>query len=285
MPDLRTKKILYINLSDQTFEIKGHEDYWQYLGGVGLGAKILSSTKDRSAVVVSTGPLNGFFPFASKTSVLYRFGPEIKDMYLGGSLSWRLRFTGLDSIVLLGKSKAPVVIDIVDEVINFRPADANLSELGLPGKKSSLEVLPNDDKMILDGYFEAGDGSLANILRAKNVAGIVLTGTRDFEILDREKFQTAYNTVLSQIDKMTVAKDGHPSCAGCPMGCASSKVGEAGGDYLVHSLAACVFASQIYSNTNIVFACLDALGYGYTHEEIEKCPSLVSSLMEELRSL
>ena len=285
MPDLRTKKILYINLRDQSFEMKAHDDYWHYLGGVGLGAKILASDGDRSTVVFSTGPLNGFFPFASKTSVLYRFGPEIKDVYLGGSLSWRMRFAGIDAISIVGKSKDPLVLDILDGEIKFRPADVDLKELGLPGKKSTLEISKTEDKMLLDGYFEPGDQSLANVLKSKNVAGVVVTGAKDFDIESEEKFQTAYDTVLARIVDMEVEKGGNPSCSGCPMGCDKSKVGEVGGDFLVHSLVGCTFASKIYSDTNVVFACLNALGYGYTHEEIEECPGLVSSLMEELRGV
>ena len=282
MPVSQTKKILYINLTEQTFEIKSHDDYWQYLGGVGLGAKVLSTLEDKAGIIFSVGPLNGFFPFASKTSVLYRSGGTLHDSYLGGSLSWRLRFTGLDSIVLTGQAKEPVLIDIVDEAVSFKTADVSLDDLGLPGKQSSLEV---SDKIILDGYFESGESSLVDALKNKNVAGMNVTGTKDFDIEDREKFQVAYDSVLAQIDKMTVEKGGNPSCAGCPMGCGESKVGEVDGNFLVHSLAACVFAEQIYSNPSIVFSCLDALGYGYTHEEIEKSPSLTASLMEELRSL
>jgi aldehyde:ferredoxin oxidoreductase len=278
----QTKKILYINLTDQTFEIKSHDDYWQYIGGVGLGARVLSALEDKASVVFSVGPLNGFFPFASKTSVLFKLGGELHDTYLGGSLSWRIRFTGLDSIVLIGQAKEPVVIDIVDETVNFKSPDSNMEDLGLPGKKSSIEV---GQKVILDGFFEPGITALTSALKNKNVAGISITGTKDFDIEDREKFQVAYDLVISQIDKMTVEKGGNPSCAGCPMGCNKSQVGEVGGDAGVHSLAGCIFAEQIYSNTNTVFACLDALGYGYTHEDIEKSPSLTTSLMEELRSL
>lgn len=278
----QTKKILYIYLDSLTFEIKSHDDYWQYLGGVGLGAKVLSTAENKSAVVFSVGPLNGFFPFASKTSVLFRSSGELHDTYLGGSLSWRLRFTGLDSVVLSGKSENPVVIDLVDEAVNFKSSDVSLADLGLPGKQSSLEVA---GKVILDGYFESGEESLAKVLKGKNIVGINVTGTKDFEIEDKEKFQVAYDSVLAQINKMTVEKAGNPSCSGCPMGCNLSRVGEVGGNFLVHSLTACAYAGEIYSNPNVVFSCLDALGYGYTHEDIEKSPGLVESLMEELKSL
>ena len=279
----RKKKVLYVDLSTQTTEVKSHPDISEYIGGVALGAKLMLDLGNKDALVFSVGPLNGFFPYASKVSVLFKDSGGVQDTYLGGALSSRLRYAGLDALVLTGSSKKPVILDVMDEKVIFRDVDTDVGALGLPGKRSVLDL--DEKSVVLDGYFESPENILHKVLIQKNLKSMVVTGSNTFEIEDKERYQEIYDVILNRSEDLTVEKGGNPSCVGCPLGCSKSKVGEKGGDSLVHSLVACEFASPIYSDASVVFACLNALGYGYTHEDIENLSKLVYDVLGELETL
>ena len=149
--DSYLKNILVIDLAKKEADLKTFTDLKEYIGGVGVGTKLYSLYEDQKPLIFSIGPLNGFFPFASKTSIILNSEDGIEDLYLGGSLSYRMRFAGIDSIMFLGKSKSPVVIDIMDGNVTFHDAEISLGTLGLPGKRSTLSLL---SKLTLDEYFE-----------------------------------------------------------------------------------------------------------------------------------
>ena len=79
---------------------------------------------------------------------------------------------------------------------------------------------------------------------------------------------------------MLIKENTFPSCSLCPMGCKKSNEGEIGGNVLLHSLVACEFAQNIYSDIGIVFSCLNVLGYDYTHEDIENLPKLIEKIFK-----
>ena len=271
---------MYIDLTKHEYEVKSHPDLSEFIGGIGLSARLALDFDGEDFLIFSVGPLNGFFPFASKTSVLFRDGGKLCDTYLGGSLSTRLRFTGLDAIFIHGVAKDPVVLDITDEKVSFKPVDEDVGSLGLPGKRSTLNL--DERRASLDVYFESPENVLHKILIQKNLKAMVVTGSKTFDIPHKERYEELYAKLLSRTEDLTVEKNGKPSCSGCPMGCLKSKVGEDGGNILVHSLVACAFAEKIYSDKSVVFSCLDVLGYGYTHEDIENFPKLVYDVLSKL---
>lgn len=278
--NLLAKKILYIDLATKEFEFKLDTDLTRFVGGVGLGLKVLLNNSDKNPVVFSIGPLNGFFPYASKTSVVLENDGVVEDIYLGGSLSFRMRFADLDSVVLLGNAKEPLVINIDDEKVTFYSATQDLDTLGLPGKRSILA--PVNGKLLVDRYFTTPESYLEKSLKEKNVSSMVITGSKTFAIDKPERYDQIYKALLQRINDVKVEKWFNPSCSGCPVGCNRSKVGEIGGNVLVHSLVACTYAENIYSDVGITFSCLNVLGYDYTHEDIENLPVLINGLLKEL---
>jgi len=272
---------MYIDLSRGTSNIKFHDDYGKYIGGVGLGMKLLVTSKDKNPIIIATGPLNGFFPYMSKTVVITRKGVEPRQYFFGGSLSLRLRFTGIDALVITGESSEPKILDIRDEKLVFKDGTEDVGSLGLPGKRSVLSV--SDSKVLVDDYFENGSDGLTEVFASKNISSIVVTGTKTFDIKNSTKYYEIYKDLLDRQEELETEKNGNPSCSGCPAGCVDSKIGETNGDFLVHSLVSCKFAEPIYKDINTVFSCFNVLGYNYTHEDLENFPKLVYDLLEELR--
>ena len=101
-------------------------------------------------------------------------------------------------------------------------------------------------------------------------------------ILESAKYITLFSDILKQQELVTVEASNCPSCSGCPLGCERSKTGEMGGNILVHSLVACGYAEDVYSNLGTVIACLDCLGYKYTHEQLEALPDLFTKTLKEI---
>lgn len=282
---MKPKKVLFINLSNQHSEVRLLPELTPYLGGVVMGMKLYSLYRDFDPLVISIGPLNGFFPFVSKTSFVVENDGMIEDLYLGGSLSFRLAFSGIDALVLAGSCDSDAVLDIVDEEVKFlspQSLDSSFSSLGLPGRRSVLQM--DEGTLMLDGYFSLNAGFVEKKLISKRVTGLCLTGTKSVELPDVGKYTLLFNQILDQAGVLGVDFGNKPSCSGCPLGCSESRIGEMGGNILVHSLVACGYAENIYSNLGTVFSCLDVLGYNYTHEELEALPDIFSKTLKELES-
>lgn len=280
-----TKKVLFIDLMQKHAEVQLIPELSPFIGGVAMGVKLYSLYKDVDPVVVSVGPLNGYFPFASKTCFVVENEGMIEDLYLGGSLGYRLAFSGVDALVLAGACDSSVVLDIIDEEVKFLDVakthnGADFSSLGLPGRRSILQM--DAGNLILDGYFGLKVGFVEKKFIAKRLLGFCLTGTKVVVLNDVAKYTTLFNQILSQAGSLGVDFGGRPSCSGCPLGCSESRVGEMGGNILLHSLVACGYAENIYSNLGTVFACLDALGYNYTHEQLEALPDLFTKTLKEI---
>jgi len=280
-----SKKVLFIDLSKKTSEVKTFPDLYKYFGGVALGLRLFEIYGEEDPIIFSVGPLNGFFPYASKTSVVFKLNDVIEDIYFGGYLSTRIKFSDLDAVLLHGKSSENVVLDIHNDSVTFKDAglldsDSSAGSLGLPGKNSVLVV--KDGKLLLDNYFTGHENFLDKKFEKKGVSGLVITGTKVFTPEKLDKYENVYLDILGKTQDLTVDKGFFPSCSGCPMGCEKSKIGELGGNVLVHSLVACGFAEKIYTDVGTVFSCLNVLGYDYTHEDIENLPTLVQNTLREL---
>jgi hypothetical protein len=273
------KTVLLIDLDSSSYEVKSFTELNEYLGGFALGLKLFEFYRDKDPIIFSVGPLSGVFPFVSKTSIVLENEGNIEDIYLGGSFSSRMASSGVDSIVILGKSYSPILLDIFNDKVSFITENVHETHsLGLPGKRSVIRINGTED--LHENYFTTANNLLGKVFFEKNIPGLVLTGSHSFEIPDLESYSTLYSEILSRSTELEETFGSNPSCSGCPLGCLRSKVGEMGGNILAHCLVSCEFAKPIYSDVNIVFSCLNVLGYDYTHEDLEKIPVMVNNLLK-----
>jgi aldehyde:ferredoxin oxidoreductase len=277
--NLTSRKVLVVCMQTKKSECKTFTELHEYLGGVGIGLKLLQMYRDESPVIFSIGPLNGYFPFVSKTSIVLDNEGVIEDLYIGGSLSTRLRFAGIDALVLKGTAKTPLTLEINDSHVDFKDPSTDLDSLGLPGRRSKISLL--DGRFLLDEHFKTPERILDKKLSEMNLSGLVLTGTETQKVEDWDKYKDLYKSILFKKDEMTINSGLNPSCSNCPMGCVKAAEGELGGNVLLHSLVACQYSEKIYSDLGIVFSCLHTLGYKYTHEELESVPGLIEKILKE----
>jgi aldehyde:ferredoxin oxidoreductase len=129
-------KILEIDLDSKTFKINTIEDelYKKYLGGSGLGGKLLYDNYDYEKPALSPeNPrifMNGLFTglpvsTAAKSTVVSKspltgiWGESI----VGGFWGAQIRKSGFDGMIIVGKSEKPVSIYINDDSIEFIDAE------------------------------------------------------------------------------------------------------------------------------------------------------------------
>jgi len=278
--NLNAKKVLVVNLADKTSEVKSYVELHKYMGGVGLSLKLYEIYYNKEPVILSVGPLNGFFPFVSKTSALLNNDGVVEDSYIGGNLSLRIRYSGLDSIVFIGTADCPTIVDIQNTKTLFHPDDIDIGTLGLPGKRSTLKNLGKN--LMLSDYFTTPENFLGKALTTKNVAGIVITGTETYTPQDFDRYTQLYHKILARKLELSVEEGKHHSCGNCPMGCGKSQYGEIGGNVLIHSMVACQYADTIYNDIGTLFSCLNTLGYDYRHEDIEYLPVLIEETLKKV---
>jgi len=275
-----SKSILYIDLLNQNFELKAHKNLSEYLGGVGLGLKLLLDNFEKDPKILACGPLSGIFPYTSKLALLHIEDKDVKELYGGGSFAAKMRLSDIDAIILYNEPKKPLTISISEGKVDFiEETNSNkLAGLGASGKRSFLRL---SSKTRVDDYF--GFGGALNV---KNLKTLIISGEGEIKIPNIRTYNEIYNNILDKRSELSVKYSTDPSCWGCPAGCNFSCIGETKNvAVLPRCLIACQFAEDIYKEIPLVFSCLTVLGLKYNHDHLEKIPDLVGELRRSLKAL
>lgn len=125
-------KILHLNMSDYTSWTESTDAYQQFIGGMGIGYKVLwdahkdgaKATDASTPIVISAGPLSGSGAICTGRTTITSLNPVIRgdlitDGHFGGHFSPSMKYAGYDAIVVHGESKVPVWVRIEDDVVTF----------------------------------------------------------------------------------------------------------------------------------------------------------------------
>src|SRR3972149_2300927 len=120
-------KLLWVDLSSGKIRETPTSDYGEFVGGLGIAAKIywdqvsaeVKPFDSESKLIFITGPLSGFSGFASSRWKIAGKSPIANPEHfsyanLGGSWGVALKFAGYDGIVVEGKADKPVYL-LVEE--------------------------------------------------------------------------------------------------------------------------------------------------------------------------
>ena len=129
----QTIKVLYIDLSNKSWEVKDRPDLFPYLGGVGVGIRLLDENVlyDRDPldgeqpVIFCVGLLSSIFPVITKTVCMFRspLTGELGESYAGGRLAMSMVYSGYDAIVIKGEAPQPTYLSIGPDGVEFRNAE------------------------------------------------------------------------------------------------------------------------------------------------------------------
>jgi len=213
-------KILEVNLANKTAKPKEISDeiYRKYIGGSGLGAFFLWNSLKAKAnplapdapILFGLGPLNGTYCTAPRMSVVFKsphtgfFG----DSQVGGSFSNELKWAGWDGILVTGKSRLPVYLDIDNDKVEFKDArpiwgkDTNATEQAIITELKDQDVKvasigPAGEHqvsygcIIVDRFRAAGRCGGGAVMGSKNLKAIAVKGTKVVPIVQDEPFMKA----------------------------------------------------------------------------------------------
>jgi aldehyde:ferredoxin oxidoreductase len=211
-------KILNVRLTEGTTDVEAipEEMYRKYLGGYGLGARLLFDRIPPGADPLGPENILGFFPGLLTGTPLFgiRYQAVAKspknngwgDANAGGDFGPFLKNAGWDGILLYGKSPTPVYILIEDDVnVEIKDAsdlwgmlaiDAEDRLKEMYGKKASIACIgpAGETLSLLAGICNergrlAARSGLGAVMGSKNVKAIVVKASRASIAADKEKYQ------------------------------------------------------------------------------------------------
>ncbi|MEW6423753.1 MAG: aldehyde ferredoxin oxidoreductase family protein [Bacillota bacterium] len=229
-------KLLRIDLNSQSFreEIIPLKILQRYLGGKGLGSYLLLNnvpagidplSPDNKLVFV-VGPATGTrLPGASRYG-LYSKSPltgGYGESYAGGKVAPKIKATGYDAIIVEGRAKEPVFLEVSDQVIKFHSArdlwgkdtytaeDAVLERAD--GKDAQAVVIgPAGENLVRlacveNNYWRsAGRGGLGAVLGSKNVKAVVFHGQTPSPVRDETMLKRFISGLLAASKDLPIVK-------------------------------------------------------------------------------
>ena len=207
-------RILHIDLSSGEYRFEeldpGICRFW--IGGKGLAGYYLLPEINRSwndpemPLIFMTGPLTGtLVPASGRTCVMSKspLTGAVGDCSVGGSLGWQIKKSGIDGIVITGRSARLCGIEISDGNVSIEDAGwltgagtdelfSSLKEKGsVAGTGPAAEHGVLFSSIMVDGTFAAGRGGLGLVSASKNLKYITVRGSGDVPDHDHEKLRTA----------------------------------------------------------------------------------------------
>jgi len=206
-------KILIINLNDKTTELRkiNNKIYKNNLGGKGLGTYLLLMYNKKGVnpfdednhIIFSTGPLSDSRIFGSSRYGVFTKSPLTGiygESYSGGTAVLGMSRTGYDAIIIHGKSKKPLWLDIRDDKVLFNNAediwglDTFKTEEAISSKlniRSNILVIgPAGENLVRfaviknDGWRMAGRTGMGAVLGSKKIKAISFGGETKREFFD-----------------------------------------------------------------------------------------------------
>ena len=234
MYDGYTNKILRVDLSKFTYKTETLDEdvIKRYIGGSGLGAKILYEETNEtmhplspdSPLIFMTGPLTGSgVPGSGRHEVIFK--SPLTNLFarsdVGGSWGVGLKRSGFDGIIVTGKSDKPVYLWIHNEKLEFCDAvrlwgkdtyeTSKILKEETDKKATAAVIGPAGEQVIKiscivhDGKHArvAGRCGAGAIMGSKNLKAIVVYGTKSFTINQPDRLKTYIRETLPHIKEVT----------------------------------------------------------------------------------
>lgn len=199
-------KLLRVDLSSQTCQVVTipPEILKRYMGGKGLGSYLLLNNvsalidplSPENKIIFVVGPTAGTRVPGSSRYGIYSKSPQTggyAESYAGGKVAPKIKAAGYDAIMLEGRAKEPVLLEISDQDIRFYPAgdlwgkdtyateDAAKERVGVPDAQAVV-IGPAGENLVRlacvenNYWHSAGRGGLGAVLGSKNVKAVVFHG-------------------------------------------------------------------------------------------------------------
>jgi aldehyde:ferredoxin oxidoreductase len=231
--------VLYINLTDKTFNVRERDDLFErYIGGSGVAAKLLEEElpagtdplAPANPIVLAVGPLTGLFPFASKTVAMFKspLTGNLGESHAGGRSAVAIRMAGYGAIVIKGASERPVYIAVHNSRVFFRDAGAlwgvrSSFTVGRiirerepnPGARTIMRIGGAGEKLVrfasvtTETYRHFGRLGLGAVFGSKRLKAIVVSGMNKIVLRDARAYRELYDSIYNLSVKSELMKKYH----------------------------------------------------------------------------
>lgn len=227
-------KILRIDLTNKTSEVDvlNADIYKKYIGGALLGAKLLydetnpgiDPLSEENKLIYLTGPLTGTdTPCTSRLCITTKspLTGTVTTSFSGGHFPVELKRTGYDAVVISGKSSEPTYLVIKDDKVSFKSAAKYWGLNTLDTQFYMKEDLHDQNIRIscigpagenlsaIAGIFNearaAGRKGIGAVMGSKNLKAVVVRGTKEISIADKEAFKKAVGVMLKYFKESPLA--------------------------------------------------------------------------------
>jgi aldehyde:ferredoxin oxidoreductase len=236
-------KLLYVDLATKKIRIEKRADLCDYLGGVGIAAKLLEENLDpeldafdeNQPIVFAIGAASTIFPVITKTVAMFRspLTGELGESYAGGRLALTLFLAGYDAVIIKGKAEHPSYLTITRNNVEIKDARAlwgmTSEEVGRVirerepggGKRSIIRIGPAGENLVryasvcVDTYRHFGRLGLGAVMGSKNLKAITVVGDRDLPVGNFKEYFKVYQELYKRVTDTEIMAKYHD--AGTPI--------------------------------------------------------------------
>ncbi|MFO7897384.1 MAG: aldehyde ferredoxin oxidoreductase N-terminal domain-containing protein [Candidatus Cloacimonadales bacterium] len=232
-------KVLYINLTDKSYQVKDRQDLFEkYIGGTGVAIQLLQeecppgcdALGPDNPIIIAAGPLTPVFPLASKTVALFKspHTGNLGESHCGGRTAVALRMAGLGAVVISGKSEMPIYISIHDNKVYFRDARTlwGISDVVTIGKiirenepgagtRTIMRIGRAGEELVTyanvtaETYRHFGRLGLGAVFGSKQLKALVVSGKRSFNMETNREFKELYQEIYDKSVNSALMKKYH----------------------------------------------------------------------------
>ena len=210
-----------------SYEKIGKDVLKKYIGGRGIGAKILYDEIDpdcdplsENILVFTAGPLTGtMVPTSGRFSVTSKspLTGTIADSNVGGFFGRDFKRCGIDALIVEGKADEPSIIKIKQDKIriqktelwgmNVNPTldefDEEVAVIGPAGENQVKYAC-----IVAKGNRVFGRNGMGAVMGSKNLKAITADGNKKVPIYDKDSLKTYVKQARSKIDSSPVTSRG-----------------------------------------------------------------------------
>ena len=220
-------KVLHVDLSTgRTWSEDTIENYKDYLGGTGIGYKVMWDEVPAGTgpydpvnrIIFATGPLAGTgAPCNGRTAITTLWPtcsprPLVATGHMGGQFAAKLKYAGYDALVIEGRAERPVWLSIVDGKVELRDARRLWGE-GIRQTTTAITQIMGPEAVVA-AIGQAGEnlvpmsvvissvshsaGGIGSVMGSKNLKAIGVVGTGSVRIAgDRGEWEKLIKYHLS----------------------------------------------------------------------------------------
>lgn len=223
-----TGVILRVDLSTGKMRTENTAHYRRWIGGMGVGEKILydevkpwmTPYDPGNRIIISTGALNGtIFPGSGRINAVTK-GPMtmgIASGNAGGYFSAAMKYAGFDHIVLGGRSVKPVYLWVYDGEATLLDATPIIGKTVTEtddwlkwnhGKQTrTFSIGPAGENLarcacvMVDKHRAIGKGGFGAVMGSKNIKAIAVQGSGGVSVYDESGFFGEVDTMYRRVER------------------------------------------------------------------------------------